>query len=748
MDIFKILGTIGVNNSAANAAIDQTTQKAQTGASKMGKAFKTLATGLFTAYSVTRVVQFGKACVDAYNVQASAELKLETIMRQRMKSTDKQIQQIKEYTGELQQQGVVGDEVQIAGAQQLATFLKSEKALKSLLPAMNNLAVQQNGVNVTSESMISYGNMFGKVMQGQTAALRRVGITFNKAQEQALKYGTEEERAAVLAQVITDNVGNMNEKFAKTDAGKIQQAKNLFGDLQELIGGKLIGTLGSLAGKANTALSYITDNFNRIWSITSKVTKAILAASAAAVTFKTASALASVVKTWNAARVAVLGYNGVVKETTIAKGILNGTLGKEKSIMAILTGQVKISTVAQEAYNKSLIKSRISSLQQTAANLRSAAAAKTKAAADMIATSRVWALVAAHRAAMIATLGLAAPIVLLAGYMLKTGASAEETASRITAFADNIANMITAFANNLPTMIDAIMPAITNAIQGVAQALPIMIPALIAAGLQLFMALVNSLDQIIPPLVAALVRVVQALANAMPVLIPALMQAAVVLFMALVKALPKVIMALVATLPKIVSAVKKGLANGLSKVWDSIKNTARTKWNNIKTTMLKPITTARDKIKAIIDKIKGFFNFKVKAPHIPLPHFNISPAGWKIGDLLKGKIPSLGINWHADGGIFDKPTLFGTVNGLHGVGEAGAEAITPISKLQSYVSASVAEQNNALLQGLREIMGSQEYTINVISEVDGKAVANATAKYSQNALNKLQTRNNRLVGVR
>ena len=130
---------------------------------------------------------------------------------------------------------------------------------------------------------------------------------------------------------------------------------------------------------------------------------------------------------------------------------------------------------------------------------------------------------------------------------------------------------------------------------------------------------------------------------------------------------------LVANLPKIVVAIGKiGLAivKGLgSALWSKITAAA----NGIKERFLKPIETLREKVRGIIDKIKGFFKFKVSAPHVPLPHFSISPAGWRLSDLLKGVKPSLGISWYAKGGIFDEPTIAG-------IGEAGPEAVVPLNK--------------------------------------------------------------------
>ena len=73
-------------------------------------------------------------------------------------------------------------------------------------------------------------------MQGQTAALSRVGITFDEAQEKVLKYGTETEKAAMLAKIITANVGEMNTALADTEAGQMKQLEMQFGAVKDSIG--------------------------------------------------------------------------------------------------------------------------------------------------------------------------------------------------------------------------------------------------------------------------------------------------------------------------------------------------------------------------------------------------------------------------------------------------------------------------------------------------------------------------------
>lgn len=189
----------------------------------------------------------GHKYIELAETQAQAELKLTTIYRDRMGATKKAAKSTMELASALQAQGVVGDEVTISGAQQLATFAKYPKTVDALLPAMDNLLVQQHGLNGTTQDAVGIANLMGKAMQGQTGALTRVGITFTDAQAKVLKYGNEQERAATLAKVINDNVGNMNEEFAKTDAGKLQQAKNTLGDIGEKIGATLMPAISSIA---------------------------------------------------------------------------------------------------------------------------------------------------------------------------------------------------------------------------------------------------------------------------------------------------------------------------------------------------------------------------------------------------------------------------------------------------------------------------------------------------------------------
>ena len=218
------------------------------GFQNVGNKFKSVGRTMTTTFSVVSAVGIyaGKKLIDLSQKQAQAEQKLAIVYKKKMGATNEDVKATIKLTQAQQKLGVVGDEVQIAGAQQLATFTKTPAAVNKLIPSMNNLLVKQKGLNGTQEDAQSIAKAFGKAMQGQTGALQRAGITFTDAEKEILKFGTEEEKAALLSEKVNKTVGNMNEEFAKTDAGKIQQAKNALGDMGEQIGAVLLPAVADL----------------------------------------------------------------------------------------------------------------------------------------------------------------------------------------------------------------------------------------------------------------------------------------------------------------------------------------------------------------------------------------------------------------------------------------------------------------------------------------------------------------------
>lgn len=193
------------------------------------KSFRTLK-GVIATLGIGAFIKDSQA---AYETQMTNELKLTSHMKHRMQATDDEIASIKELASTQQKLGVIGDEIQLAGAQQLTTYARQSSTLKTLIPAMNNLIAQQAGYEASTGDAISAADMLGRALGGQYTMLRRMGITFTEAQENVLKYGTETQKAAVLADAINAKVGNMNQLLAQTPTGQLKQLQNELGDFQE-----------------------------------------------------------------------------------------------------------------------------------------------------------------------------------------------------------------------------------------------------------------------------------------------------------------------------------------------------------------------------------------------------------------------------------------------------------------------------------------------------------------------------------
>lgn len=149
-----------------------------------------------------------------------------------------------------------------------------------------------------------------------------------------------------------------------------------------------------------------------------------------------------------------------------------------------------------------------------------------------------------------------------------------------------------------------------------------------------------------------------------------------------------------------VSWIKDKFA-GLKDTVSKVKNT----FDSIKNTIKDKIDGAKDAVKGAIDKIKGFFPLSIGKifSNFKIPKISVSGGKAPYGIAGKGSLPSFSVKWNAEGAILDRPTIFGSIgNTLLGGGEAGPEAVAPISVLQGYVRAAVKAENGDVVRTLIE----------------------------------------------
>ena len=184
------------------------------------------------------------------------------------------------------------------------------------------------------------------------------------------------------------------------------------------------------------------------------------------------------------------------------------------------------------------------------------------------------------------------------------------------------------------------------------------------------MPMIQQLVQDVWPDIQAIISGVMSIIQAVVVPIWNWISLRISVVMKAIEAVIKLVWPIVSSVIKTHISIIKQVITNISTVISSVKNT----FNRIKSAITEPIQTAKDTVSKVIDTIKGFFPISVGKilDNIKLPHFTVDGGEFPYGVGGKGYMPSFGVDWYANGAIFNGAQIIG-------VGEAGPEAVVPLS---------------------------------------------------------------------
>lgn len=168
----------------------------------------------------------------------------------------------------------------------------------------------------------------------------------------------------------------------------------------------------------------------------------------------------------------------------------------------------------------------------------------------------------------------------------------------------------------------------------------------------------------------------------------------------------------------ITAAAMEGVKGYFTAGLSFVDNLTGGKLSSVKEKMAGRLQEAGNAVKAGIERIKNFFDITFPIPKIKMPHINAS-GSFSLKPL---SVPKFSIKWNKEGGILNRATIFGSVgNNLLGGGEAGAEAVLPLTELWKQMKEIVG----GIVAGENEKSGenAQKTGISITSALTRKAAS-------------------------
>lgn len=782
MELFKLFGTIALNNSEANDALDETSDKAEKTESKIGKAFSKIGKAVVDGFRSEHPKKFSQSLDELTSTVNEQKTKLEELkdkyknlyltQGKNSKETRDCAKEIKELSKELG-----GNEKKLSKADKAAD--KFDKTLEKTHPTAEKF---KNALSKMGSAAVKFGKVVATGLAAGTGAVIKLG------KEAIDAYGDYEQLVGGVETLFgksADIVMKYADNAYKTAGMSANQYMETVTSFSASLLQSLDGDTDKAAKKADKAITDMSDNANKMGSSIESIQNA---------------------------------YQGFAKQNyTMLDNLKLGYGGTKEEMQRLLSDAEKLSGQKFDLSSYADIVDAIH-VVQTEMGITGTTA---KEASTTIQGS-VSSMKAAWQNLLVGMTDESQDFdKLLSNFVDSVITVIDNILPRVSVVAEKIPYLISALVGELPGIVKDILPSIIEAaitlVEGVVNALPSIISELIA---------------VLPLLLDGMVSITNALVDALPQIVDSiiafltdqstitnLIQAAITLFMAIVAAVPEIANQVLKAAPDIINGLINGLINsipqlleGLGKVLknfldlfltffgihspstlmaekakfivdgvingikslpekvavffakmkdkaleifanvktgidnkvESIKSSVSEKFNAVKEKILTPIENARDKIKEIIDKIKGFFSgLKLKFPNIPMPHFSVTPSGWKIGDLLEGSIPKLGIDWYAkamdDGLIMNEPTVFGINSKGEAMagGEVGSETVVGTQSLMSMIKTAVANENNKLLTTLNQILAVLIAMKGEISQDIIDALASIGIKYDERELARL-----------
>lgn len=696
MELFKLFGTIAIQNADANEAIDDTTDKASQSESKISSAFKKIGTVVAGAMAADKIKDFGLSCIDAASDANAASSQFSQVFGDMESQASKSLQTIADNTG-IAENRMKGSYTQIAAFAK-TTGLDTSSALsladRAMVAVADSAAFYDRSLEDTTESLQSF--LKGNYENDAALGLSCTEITRNEAANRL--YGksfndlSEAQKQLTLLQMVEDAnklSGAMGQASRESDTWTNQTGnlKQAWMDFQSILGSNILPLAVDVVKRAADFVQDLSDKIKNSSSI-----------------FEGFSSIISDI---------VAKIQAKIPEFVALAGKMMSEFGEsiKSNLPTVVTKALDmiegfVDTIAQNL--PTLIQSGVEMLKNIAQGI-----------ADAIPTliERVPAIVS-----KIANLiNDNAPTILAAGVDI------------IVTLGKGLINAIPTLIENIPQIIQAIWDAfcafnwinlgkqlisgiksgVTNAasslkdaVHNIFNGIKDKVSNLSTAAKNVATNIWNSLKSGVSNIVSGLKTFIGNIWNSIKSNTSNVFNGIKSVASTIWNGIKSVISGVVDGIKSKVSSVINGIKSTISSGLNAAKNTVTNVLNSIKNAFSNILNGAKNIVSNVINKIKGFFNFSWSLPKLKLPHVTISGKF----SLTPPSVPKFGISWYRkamdEPYLFTKPTLFDVnpaTGTARGAGEAGDEVMIGKDTMLNMIRQAVSLETGEIVKALYDL---------------------------------------------
>lgn len=695
MELFKLFGTIAIQNADANEAIDDTTDKASQSENKISSAFKKIGTVVAGAFAVDKIKDFGLSCIDAASDASAASSQFSQVFGDMESQASKSLQTIADNTG-IAENRMKGSYTQIAAFAK-TTGLDTSDALgladRAMVAVADSAAFYDRSLEETTESLQSF--LKGNYENDAALGLSCTEITRNEAANRL--YGksfndlSEAQKQLTLLQMVEDAnklSGAMGQASRESDTWTNQTGnlKQAWTDFKAVVGSNFLDIAVQAVKKLADVVQGLADKVPGVIQWFNEY-KGVLAGVAAVIGIVTTAyglfnAVQAIKSAMNAAEVTSLGALVAAKWADVAAtaAMLAPYIAIVAAIAAVAAGVIycynhfetfrNIVNGVAEWIQTNLV-AAFEFLRPYIEAIISAVGDLVSAIGDRLMQAFTWIVTKITE-----VYNSSSPIV----QAIKT---------LFTTHFENIKTVITTVFNVIKTVVSTVLTVIRQIIQTITAAINGDWSGVWNGIKSIFSTIWNAIKSIVTTVINGVKSVISNTLNAIKSVVSSVLNSIKSVFSSAWNGIKS-------TVSSVINGVKSTISSGLNAAKSTVTNVL----NSIKNAFSNILNGAKNVVSNVINKIKGFFNFSWSLPKLKLPHVTISGKF----SLTPPSVPKFGISWYKkamdEPYMFTKPTLFDVnpaTGTAKGAGEAGDEVMIGKDTMLNMIRQAVAVENAGLL---------------------------------------------------